>query len=92
MNKNIVDILKANVSHCDNPKNRIIRECEIIEKEHENEVWITSSIDGDFAEEKKMLFSYYPDELEFSEIEFLGKTEYEGVELFHKKDVEYLRS
>ena len=42
--------------------------------------------------ETKELFSYYPDEIRFSESELIGLTEKEARELRHKKDVNYLRS
>lgn len=38
------------------------------------------------------LFEFYPDELSFSEVEFIGLTEDEAYDLRHKKDVAYLRS
>lgn len=38
------------------------------------------------------LFSYYPDELSFTEAEFLGLTESEAHALRQKKDVAYLKS
>jgi hypothetical protein len=40
----------------------------------------------------KVLFSFYPDEVMFTESEFVGLTEEEAHLLFHKKDVQYLRS
>lgn len=40
----------------------------------------------------KDLFSFYPDELSFTEQEFVNKTEEEARRLFHDKDVRYLRS
>ena len=40
----------------------------------------------------KSLFSYYPDEISFTASEFIGLTEKEAHDLFHKKDVQYLRS
>ncbi len=42
--------------------------------------------------ERKVLFSFYPDELSFSTGEFIGLTEQEAHSLRHKKDVAYLRS
>jgi hypothetical protein len=51
------------------------------------EVWVTYE---DGKEEK--LFSYYPDEISFTEFEFIGLTKEEAHQLFHKKDVAYLRS
>jgi hypothetical protein len=51
------------------------------------EVWVTYE---DGKEEK--LFSYYPDEISFTESEFIGLTKEEAHQLFHKKDVAYLRS
>jgi hypothetical protein len=41
---------------------------------------------------KEMLFSYYPDEIFFKKEEFLGLTRGQAMELFHKKDVSYLRN
>ena len=42
--------------------------------------------------EQKVLFSFYPDEIKFSAGEFIGLSEGEAWDLFHKKDVAYLRS
>jgi hypothetical protein len=38
------------------------------------------------------LFSFYPDELSFSESEFIGLTKSQAMQLRHNKDVAYLRS
>ena len=40
----------------------------------------------------KELFSFYPDELSFTESEFTGLTEKEAHALFVQKDIEYLQS
>ncbi len=40
----------------------------------------------------KELFSYYPDEISFSASELVGMSERDAHALFHKRDVEYLRS
>lgn len=40
---------------------------------------------------EKELFSYYPDELSFRESELVGLTEEQAKELYHKKDIAYLR-
>lgn len=40
----------------------------------------------------KTIFNYYPDEISFREDEFVGLTEYQACELFHKKDISYLQS
>jgi hypothetical protein len=40
----------------------------------------------------EVLFEFYPDELSFSESEFIGKTRDEALALRHNKDVAYLRS
>lgn len=45
---------------------------------------------SDGAEET--LFSFYPDELSFSESEFIGLTRDQAMSLRHRKDVAYLRS
>lgn len=42
--------------------------------------------------ETKELFSFYPDEINFAEGEFIGKTAAEAVALKGKKDVAYLQS
>lgn len=55
--------------------------------------WEQNTVYATFEDgSEKMLFKYFPDELYFSEDEFLGLTEDEAHELFHKKDIEYLRS
>jgi hypothetical protein len=41
---------------------------------------------------KETLFTFYPDELAFSEQEFIGLTRGEAMSLRHRKDVAYLRS
>ena len=41
---------------------------------------------------EKVLFSFYPDELSFSEGEFIGLTEKEAHDLFRRKDIAYLGS
>ena len=40
----------------------------------------------------KTLFEYYPDELSFTEQEFIGLTERQAHDLRHAKDVAYLQS
>lgn len=42
--------------------------------------------------ESKTLFDFYPDEISFTEVEFIGLTEREATQLKHTKDVAYLRS
>lgn len=42
--------------------------------------------------DEKKLFSYYPDEISFTESEFVGLTIQEAEQLRHTKDVTYLRS
>ena len=41
---------------------------------------------------EETLFSFYPDELSFSEREFIGLTRDQAMNLRHRKDVAYLRS
>jgi hypothetical protein len=41
---------------------------------------------------RKVLFSFYPDEISFSVGEFIGLTAQEAYSLHHKKDVAYMRS
>ena len=64
-----------------------ITEAKIIPGEFKNEVQATFE-DGT----TKSLFKYFNDELSFDESEFIGLTEDEAHDLFHKKDVAYLRS
>jgi hypothetical protein len=45
----------------------------------------------DDGEESVKLFSYYPDEINFSAGEFIGLTEREARQLRHKKDLAYLQ-
>lgn len=45
---------------------------------------------GDGSEET--LFSFYPDEIDFSPAEFTGLTKQEALQLRHLKDVKYLQS
>ena len=52
-------------------------------------VYISFQEDGD---DFKKLFDFYPDEVSFCQSEFIGLTEYEGREVFVKKDTRYLRS
>ena len=40
---------------------------------------------------EQVLFSFYPDELQFSEDEVIGLTEVDAQALFTQKDVAYLR-
>jgi hypothetical protein len=42
--------------------------------------------------ETEKLFTFYPDELSFSEREFIGKTRDQAMSLRHRKDVAYLQS
>ena len=41
---------------------------------------------------QETLFTFYPDELSFSEREFIGLTRDQAMSLRHRKDVNYLRS
>lgn len=41
---------------------------------------------------EKVLFEFYPDELSFSENEFIGLTEKQAHELRMKRDIEFLQS
>ena len=41
---------------------------------------------------EETLFTFYPDELSFSESEFIGLTRDQAMSLRHRKDVAYLRS
>lgn len=43
-------------------------------------------------DKREFLMDYYPDEISFTEEEFVGLTRKECFDLFHKKDLAYLRS
>lgn len=60
---------------------------EIIRHRYHNEVVATFVDDS-----VEVLFEYYPDEISFSEYEFVGLTSDEAHELFNRKDTAYLRS
>lgn len=64
-----------------------IKECEIIPGKYKDAV---HAIFDDGTE--KDLFSYYNDELSFKASEFIGLTEKGANDLFHQKDISYLRS
>ena len=48
--------------------------------------------DKNDTDEKETIFSYYPDELSFSEAELIGLTIDEASQLRTKKDIAYLKS
>jgi hypothetical protein len=50
---------------------------------------VTVTYDDGSTEE---LFQYFPDEISFTESEFIGLTSEQAHELRHRKDVAYLRS
>lgn len=50
---------------------------------------VTVTLDND---EKVEIFQYYPDEVSFTEDEFVGLTEAEARDLHRKKDVAFLKS
>lgn len=55
--------------------------------------WDTSIVHAVFDDgTEKDVVKYYCDEIDFSESEFIGLTEDEARQLFHRKDVTYLRS
>ena len=63
-----------------------IKEVEFLRERHTIEVYAI------FEDETKLvLFEYYPDELSFDKREFIGLTKEEAMDLFHKRDKEYLR-
>lgn len=86
----MVNSIVRSIDRQENPKYRTISECEIISNGYLNEVWVRSNCDG-WCEDVKMLFSYYPDELSFSEYEFIGRTEDSARAMFHDRDIAYLR-
>lgn len=61
--------------------------CEIERKRYTNEVFVTYE-DGS----SEVVFTYYPDELYFSEQELIGLTRKQAQDLHYQKDKTYLRS
>lgn len=60
---------------------------------HPMQVMHQATVIGDLSDGSSVvLFRYFEDELSFTPSEFIGLTYDEAVELFHKKDIEYLRS
>ena len=53
-----------------------------------------AEVQARFNEEKdwKPVFSFYEEQLSFGSSEFIGKTKEECIDLFHKKDIAYIRS
>lgn len=79
------------IDYQENPKNRIITECEIVQNGYRCDIIITSNCDG-WCEDQKVLYSYFPDELSFHPAEFINKNECDALELCYRRDVQYLRS
>ena len=65
-----------------------IIECSIKEDGYKN---IISVVYDDKTMDDK-IGAYYPDELHYSENEFIGLTKEQAVDLIRKKDIAYLRS
>ena len=59
----------------------------IVKGDYENRVIVRNTQDQEYE-----VFSYYPDEISFTESEFIGLTGDEAIRLYHRKDVAYLRS
>lgn len=64
-----------------------IARCEITSLRFKNDVHVMYN---DGTVEK--LFDYYPDELTFTEREFIGLTKVEAIALFRYRDMTYLRN
>lgn len=70
-----------------------MKEPKIISVTIERRKWDTSIVHALFNNgERKDVVHYYCDEIDFSESEFIGLTADEARELFHRKDIAYLRS
>lgn len=68
-------------------------EPKIIEVSIERRKWDTSIVHAKFSDgSQKDVVHYYCDEIDFSESEFIGLTADQARELFHRKDIAYLRS
>ena len=67
----------------------VIKECTIKEDEYENFVFVKTNETGD---EGTLLFTYYPDEINFTTDELIGLTIDEAFELKKQKDIRYLQS
>lgn len=60
--------------------------CSIVERKFDNRINVTYE-DGS----TEGIYFYYPDELRFTEDEFVGLTRDEAKQLCHQKDLDYLR-
>lgn len=61
--------------------------CSIERRRYDCVIWVT--VEGGLTE---AIYIYYPDELTFTEQEFVGLTKKEAKDLCHQRDVQYLRS
>ena len=67
---------------------KIIVDCNIVKDRWMNYV---SVVFDDGSSDDKFII-YYPDEIYFTADEFIGLTETEARDLFHQRDLNYLRS
>lgn len=75
-------------------KGERINECKIIADERHqglNKIIVRTSVNG-YAKKETLLYTYYVDELSFTELEFIGKTVKQAIELIERKDKAYLQS
>lgn len=60
--------------------------CSIVTRKFDNRIYVTYE-DGS----NESIYFYYPDELRFTEDEFIGLTRSEAQQLCYQRDLEYLR-
>lgn len=68
------------------PDMEIIRDAEIRRQKYQAEMW--GLVDGEW----RYLFSWYEDELTFKPCDVVGMTPDHARDLFHERDVAWLRS
>lgn len=84
----LAEAMRNNIAECEDPKNRIISACEFGTANGVTSMWIRSDVDS-FAEDEKLLFSYNANEFDFTDQNFIGKSEEDALILFHTTKMAY---
>lgn len=78
MTTTLQNIIETNIATCENPKNRVITECEFyVPNDDTLEIWIRSNYDG-WCEDVKCIYTYhssYGECCTFTTNDFIGLTE-----------------
>ena len=69
-----------------------IKFCKIIREIYKNEIHVLYDNGSEGELKYECIGAYYPDELSFSEEEFIGLTEDQANKLMYERDKAYLRS